>query len=53
MIRIPKEILKGKRKYIFVRQINKKLFQYKETKAGFYECFDRFDLKTLCERENM
>jgi hypothetical protein len=48
-MKIPKIISKNKHKYIFVKQINKNIFLYKDMQYGYNECFTRFDLGMVKE----
>ena len=43
-MKIPKIIRKNNKEYIFVKQCNDNLFQYKEMIYGYNECFTRHDL---------
>lgn len=49
---IPQKIFKNNRNYIFVKQINRKLFLYKTEKNGFRECFSLYDLGLTPKRKN-
>ena len=52
-MKIPKVISKNNHEYIFVKQCNENLFQYKEMIVGYYECFSRYDLDLLQEQFSM
>ena len=43
-MRIPKIISKNNHEYIFVKQVNKNMFLYKDMLYGYNECFTKFDL---------
>lgn len=43
-MKIPKIIRKNNHKYIFVKQVNKNMFLYKDMLYGYNKCFIRFDL---------
>lgn len=43
-MKVPEKIEKNKKTYIFVKQINKKIFMYKEEKSNIKECFSLYDL---------
>lgn len=48
-MRIPKIISKNNHEYIFVKQVNKNLFLYKDMLYGYSECFTKFDLGLVKE----
>lgn len=48
-MKIPKVISKNNHEYIFVKQCNENLFQYKDLMYGYYECFNRQDLGLIKE----
>lgn len=48
-MRIPKVISKNDREYIFVKQVNDTVIQYKEMIYGYNECFTTFDLGLVKE----
>ena len=50
-MKIPKIVIKGKRKYEFMQKVNDNLFLYKEVKLGFKETFSRADLKIIDNTE--
>lgn len=50
-MKIPKIVIKGKRKYEFVQKVNDNLFLYKEVNLGFKETFSRADLKIIDNTE--
>lgn len=52
-MKIPKIISKKNRKFIFEKQINNNVFLYKEKICGYKECFTKFDLGVITEKENM
>ncbi len=52
-MKIPKTISKNNREYIFEKQINNNVFLYKEKICGYKECFTKFDLGLITEKENM
>lgn len=43
-MKIPKVISKNNHEYILVKQINDKIFLYKDLLYGYKECFTRYDL---------
>ena len=50
-MKIPKIVIKGKRKYEFMQKVNDNLFLYKEVNLGFKETFSRADLKIIDNTE--
>ena len=50
-MKIPKMVVKGKRKYEFMQKVNDNLFLYKEVNLGFKETFSRADLKIIDNTE--
>lgn len=46
---IPKIISKNNHEYIFVKQVNKNMFLYKDMLYGYKECFAKFDLGMVKE----
>ncbi len=48
-MKIPKNINKNNHKYIFVKQVNKNMFLYKDEQYGYTECFSKFDLGLVKE----
>jgi len=52
---VPKIFSKNNHEYIFVKQVNKNMFLYKDMLYGYKECFTKFDLglvKEVKEVEN-
>lgn len=49
IIKIPKIISKNNHEYIFVKQVNKNMFLYKDMLYGYNECFTKFDLGMVKE----
>ena len=43
-MKIPKVISKNNHEYIFVKQVNDKLYLYKDMLYGYNECFPIYDL---------
>ena len=50
-MKIPKEIVRNKRRYVFVKRVNKKLFLYKTIDSGLFSCFDMYDLGMIKETQ--
>jgi hypothetical protein len=48
-MKIPKVISKNNHEYILVKQINDKMFLYKDLLYGYKECFTRYDLGLVKE----
>ncbi len=48
-MKIPKIISKNNHEYIFVKQVNKNMFLYKDMLYGYNECFTKFDLGMVKE----
>ncbi|MCX4303793.1 MAG: hypothetical protein OSJ66_07305 [Clostridia bacterium] len=48
-MKIPKIISKNNHEYIFVKQVNKNMFLYKDMLYGYNECFTKFDLGMIKE----
>lgn len=48
-MKIPRTIRKKKNTFVFVKKCNDNIFQYKEEKLGYIECFTRYDLKMIKE----
>lgn len=46
---VPKIISKNNHEYIFVKQVNKNMFLYKDMLYGYNECFTKFDLGLVKE----
>lgn len=46
---VPKIFSKNNHEYIFVKQVNKTMFLYKEMLYGYNECFTKFDLGMVKE----
>jgi hypothetical protein len=46
---VPKIISKNNHEYIFVKQVNKNMFLYKDMLYGYNECFTKFDLGMVKE----
>ncbi len=49
-MRIPKVISKNNHEYILEKQVNEKLFLYKDLLYGYKECFSLYDLGLLEEQ---
>lgn len=49
-MKIPKIISKNNHEYIFVKQVNKNVFLYKDLIYGYNECFTKFDLDLVKEK---
>lgn len=49
-MKIPEKIFRNNRNYIFVKQINKKIFMYQTEKTGFKECFSLYDLGLIPQK---
>lgn len=49
IMKIPKIISKNNHEYIFVKQVNKNMFLYKDMLYGYNECFTKFDLVMVKE----
>lgn len=49
IMKIPKIISKNNHEYIFVKQVNKNMFLYKDMLYGYNECFTKFDLGMVKE----
>ena len=43
-MKIPEKIVRNRKTYILVKQVNKKLFLYEQEGTGFNECFSVYDL---------
>ena len=52
-MRIPKIISKNGHEYILEKQINDKLFLYKDMLYGYKECFSRYDLDLIEKQPKM
>lgn len=46
---VPKIFSKNNHEYIFVKQVNKTMFLYKDRLYGYNECFKKFDLGMVKE----
>ena len=46
---VPKRFSKNNHEYIFVKQVNKTMFLYKDMLYGYNECFTKFDLGMVKE----
>ncbi len=49
-MRIPKVISKNNHEYILEKQVNEKLFLYKDLLYGYKECFSLYDLGLIEEQ---
>ncbi len=49
-MKIPKVISKNNHEYIFVKQVNKNVFLYKDLMYGYNECFSPHDLGLVKEK---
>ena len=49
-MRIPKVISKNNHEYILEKQVNEKLFLYKDLLYGYKECFSLYDLGLIEEK---
>lgn len=46
-MKIPKVISKNEHEYILVKQVNDKIFLYKDLMYGYKECFTLYDLELI------
>ena len=46
---VPKIFSKNNHEYIFVKQVNKTMFLYKDMLYGYNKCFTKFDLGMVKE----
>ena len=52
-MKIPKVISKNNHEYIFVKQVNDKLYLYKDMLYGYNECFTPFELKGIVKENKI
>lgn len=50
-MKIPEKIVRNRKTYILVKQVNKKLFLYEQKGTGFNECFSLYDLGCIQKRK--
>lgn len=43
-MKIPKNVVKKKEKYVFIKKCNNNLFLYQNVEHEYIECFSKFDL---------
>ena len=46
-MKVPKVISKNNHEYILIKQVNDKMFLYKDLLYGYKECFTLYDLKMI------